>query len=185
MSKFFGNCNNVINWDGVIKHLETQEPAYVGPRHKLSDPIPGIQQVGNGWLNAGYETIFYGGQIGWDMFQPGHQFDKSIMNKFAEFVGYKQVVECWISRIYPGYMAPWHWDTNDKDFEYEKMPPMTRFSCHISKPAPGHVFIIEDKCFYNQAQGNVYQWPDRQSWHAGANFGLTPKYLFNIFGYLK
>ena len=34
MIKYVGNCSALINWDLVIKDLESQQPAYVGPKHK-------------------------------------------------------------------------------------------------------------------------------------------------------
>jgi hypothetical protein len=181
MIEFVGNCCHIIDWNEIVESLSSQKPAYVGPRHRENDPIKGISEIAKSWNQAGYVIAADGGTAGWDMFFPERNFDQSIVETFSNFVGIKPV-SAWISRVNPGMFAPWHWDANDSEEEYNKMPNMLRFSCHVSKPSPGHVFIVEDTCLYNQAQGNIYKWPSRKSFHGGANCGLTPKYLFNIFG---
>jgi hypothetical protein len=182
--KFVGNCNNIINWEDIVKTLLVQEPAFIGPRHRENDPVIGISEIAKLWNTAGYRLSVDGGSAGWAMYLPSKNFNQSVVDVFSEYVGINPI-NAWISRIDPGMMAPWHWDANDAEDAYEKMPNMVRFSCHISAPSPGHVLICEDTCLYNQEQGNVWQWPDRKSWHAGANCGLVPKFLFNIFGTKK
>ena len=185
MTKFIGNCNHIIDWNSVLQDVSNTTPAYSGPIHRIDDKVEGVCEIGVSWYIGGYTNAAEGGVAGWDMYHAGKQFDMMIVDQFAEYVKMDIVLETWISRILPGKMAPWHWDTNDKNVEYDSMNKLVRFSCHVSPPTPGHVFIIEDDCYYNQAQGNTYQWPSRRSWHAGANFGVTPKYLFNIFGIVK
>jgi hypothetical protein len=182
MIKFIGNCSDIIDWNTIVESLNEQSPAYIGPRHKGNDDIIGIQEISKAWNDAGYTLAINGGSAGWGMYFAGQHFDHSVVEKFASFVGINPI-NSWISKISPGMMAPWHWDANDAEEEYSKMPDMIRVSCHVSQPAPGHISIIENKCLHNQAQGNTYQWPSRKSWHAGANCGLVPKYLFNMFGH--
>lgn len=181
MIEFVGNCSHIIDWQEVVDDLTNQTPGYIGPRHREDDPIKGISDIALLWKNAGYKLLHENGTAGWDMFFPNVNFSESIVNKFSEFVGINPI-NAWISRVNPGMVAPWHWDANDNEEEYETIVGIKRFSCHISKPSPGHVFIVEDHCFYDQKQGDVYLWPSRKSWHGGANCGLVPKYLFNIFG---
>lgn len=178
--KRIGNCSHIIDWDEVINSLNTQVPAYIGPSHKEGDGIPGLDQVTDMWKRAGLKTVSQGGTVEWDMFLAGINFDMSIANKFAEFVGIEKFNSCWISRINIGRFSPWHWDVHDNEVELSRRADIRRFHCHIGKPTHGHVLIVEDKCFYNQPQGEIYEWPARTSWHAGMNCGLTPKYLFNI-----
>jgi hypothetical protein len=184
MTKFIGNCGNIIDWQSIVDSLATQPPAYTGPRHRGTDEIIGIKEISKSWDTAGYRLAVDGGSAGWGMYFAGQHFEQSVVEKFAYFVGVEPV-NAWISRVNPGAVAPWHWDANDAEEEYAKLPDMVRFSCHVSKPQPGHVSIIEDVCVYNQEQGNVWQWPSRKSWHAGANCGLAPKYLFNMFGHKR
>jgi len=184
MTVYVGNCNHLINWDDIISSLDSQPPAYIGPRHRGSDDVIGIKEISDSWHQAGYKLLVDGGSAGWGMYFPNQHFDISVVKRFSDFVNIDPV-NAWISRIDPGTMAPWHWDANDAEEQYSKLPEMLRFTCHISRPNPGHVSVIEDVCLYNQQQGNVYKWPSRKSWHAGANCGLVPKYLFNIFGHKK
>jgi len=180
MLKFIGNCSNIIDWNNVIANLATQQPAYIGPRHKENDNIPGLDEVSKLWRSAGYKTIHEGGNAGWDMFLPEINFDRSIIKIFANWVGIELdgPYYCWISRVNPGMMAPWHWDVTDD--EATLSTEAIRFHCHIMPPQPGHVFIVEDQCFYNQAVGDTFQWPSRKSWHTGSNSGMNPKYMFNF-----
>ncbi len=180
MIKHIGNCSHIIDWNRVIQDLENRTPSYIGPSHKQGDSIPGLDQVTNIWDRAGFKTVKEGGTVGWDMFLSGIDFDSTIADKFAEFVGLEKYNSCWISRIHIGRFSPWHWDVHDNENDLSKRTDIKRFHCHIGKPAHGHVLIVEDKCFYNQPQGEIYQWPSRTSWHAGMNCGLIPKYLFNM-----
>lgn len=179
-----GNCCHIIDWDEVISSIEDQTPAYVGPSHKKGDNIPGLDEVIDLWERAKFITVHQDpnkGSVGWDMFLPG-QFDRNIVDKFAKFVGLKRYHSAWISRIHIGKMSPWHWDVHDDEEKLSKILDIKRFHCHMSKPTHGHVFLIEKEIYYNQPQGEVFQWPGRTSWHAGMNCGLVPKYLFNIWG---
>jgi hypothetical protein len=183
MTKFIGNTNHIINWQDVVDSLSQQEPGYVGPRHSSEDDIIGIREMAKLWDKAGFTLIKDGGNAGWDMFFPDIHFDRNIVNTFADYLNVT-AVDCWISRVNPGNLTPWHWDCNDNEDEYRKMN-INRYSCNISKPAVGHAVMIEDDCITNQQQGNVWQWTSRTSWHGGVNFGFTPKYLLNFSGIPK
>lgn len=159
-----------IDWQKLIYHLETQQPV-VGPKHKPGDNIPGLKEITDMWHNADYGT-----SVQWDMFYPGVHFDNSIVEQFVKWAGLTSFTNAWVSRIQPGYFAPIHWDVQDD----EPLPDTVRYHVHMSNPQFGHIFIVEDKCLYNQDQGSTYKWSSRKAWHAGTNCGLTPKYIFNI-----
>lgn len=179
MTKYIGKCLD-IDWNSLIKDLEHTEPTYIGPSHKEGDMIPGLSEVINVWKRAGFKTVHDGGNVGWDMFVSGKAFDSKIADQFCQFVGLDSYNSCWVSRIQIGHFSPWHWDVNDDEINLSQRTDIRRFHCHISVPSHGHILVVEDKCFYNQEQGSVYEWPSRTSWHAGMNCGLTPKYLFNL-----
>jgi hypothetical protein len=182
MSKFFGNCNNIIDWSSIVGSFNEQPPAYIGPRHKKEDDIIGLSEIAKGWDDAGYVMEADGGSVGWGMYFAGQHFSNNIVTTFANYVGITPV-STWVSCMYPGMFAPWHWDVNDQEDLYSTQSDMIRFTCHISKPSAGHIFVVDGDYLYNQEQGNVYQWDSRKSWHCGANFGYEPKYLFNMFGH--
>jgi hypothetical protein len=174
MIKDIGICT-IINWDYVIKDLENNIPEYVGPSHKRGDNLPGLDPIIDMWDRAGYKTVHEGGTAGWDMFIPGKQFDQQIVDLWNEFydLNCKNV---WISRVWPGRFAPIHWDVHDNE---DKLPECPRYHSHIGKPQWGHIFIVDNKCLYNQPQGITYKWVNRKLWHAGTNCGITPKYIWN------
>jgi hypothetical protein len=180
--KFYGNCSDIIDWSSIVESLKTQTPAYIGPRHKKGDAIKGIDVISDQWNRAGYQLIKDGGSAGWDMFFPEQHFDKSVVELFSKFAKIDPV-NAWISRVNPGCFAPWHWDANDNEEYYSTIPDMLRFTCHIGEHKPGHVFVVDSSCVYNYHQGDTFVWDSRKSWHAGANFGYEPKYVFNIFGH--
>lgn len=178
--KYMGNCSDIIDWDKVIKDCENTTPEYVGPSHSRKDNLPGLDKIIDNWDQAGYKLARDGGTIEWDMFIPGKQFDQCVVDKFCKFVGINCYKTAWVSRVNVGRTTALHWDVHDDETQLAKLPDPPRFHCHIGKPKPGHVFLLESQCLYWQDQGDTYQWPNRKSWHAGGNAGLTPKYLFNI-----
>lgn len=179
--KYIGNCNHLIDWEKLVNELNHIAPEYTGPRHDVGHNVPGVDEVGIPLRNAGYKFVTEGGSLGWDMFMPDKQFDRKIVEIFMEYVGLESYVNAWISRVKPGNVAAWHWDVTDDENTLNKTDHK-RFHVHISKPQPGHVFILEDNILYGREQGDTFQWPSRKSWHAGANCGLVPKYQFNIWG---
>lgn len=179
MKNYFGNCSQVIDWNQIIKEIESQIPAYVGPRHEVGDPVPGVDEVVGNLRNAGYLTRPEGGNAGWDMFLPDKNFDKYIVDKFAKFVGLDSYTNAWIARVLPGHMAPWHWDITDHEETLVKKNPI-RYHCHIQPPIDGHMMVIENEFYYRANLGDVYKWPDRKSWHCAANCGFVPFYSFHF-----
>jgi hypothetical protein len=118
------------------------------------------------------------------MYLPINDFDKVIVDTFCNIVKI-DCLSAWISRVRPGHFVPQHWDANDNEEVYNKIDNIVRFSCHISPPSFGHIFLLEDQLLYNQPQGTIVKWPSRTSWHGSFNIGLKNKYLFNIFGSKK
>ena len=181
MKQYVGNCGDVIDWSSVVESIKNSEPAYQGPRHTKDDDLPGIKEISEAWNKAGYKLASEGGTVGWDMCIPETNFDKSVVDKFADYVGVDSL-SCWVSVIHQGYHAPWHWDTQDNEEELRKLNNIERFHVHMEDTHPGHILIVEDELYYNAKAGDVYKWPDRNAWHAGSNCGQRPKYIFNFFG---
>jgi len=182
MLEYVGNCADLIDWAALIKDLEKQHSAYIGPRHDAGHAVPGVEEVAKPLREAGYKMKHEGGNASWDMYLANVNFDEEIVKKFMKFVGMQSYTNAWISKVKPGDVAPWHWDITDDEKTLNAMKEFDRYHCHISAPEPGHVLIVEDHCLYNQTVGATWKWPSRKSWHAGANAGLVPKYIFNIWG---
>lgn len=177
MRKYLGNCQTV-DWQAFVDKLKASEPMYQGPRHVGKDNIQGASEIEKMMRSAGYKLISEGGNLGWDMYS----VPDDIVYKFEDFVKADKL-SCWVSSVHPGNLAPWHWDTQDKEEELEKIDyKIIRVHCHMEDTKPGHILIVEDELYYNVSQGDVFEWPTRTSWHAGANCGLEPKFIFNFFG---
>ena len=82
MIQYIGNCQGIIDWNQVLKELADQTPAYVGPKHDVGHDVVGVDEVAVPLRAAGYKTILEGGNLGWDMFFPGQNFDASVVDKF-------------------------------------------------------------------------------------------------------
>jgi hypothetical protein len=180
MARFIGNNSLIIDWDRVIKDLENQSPEYVGPGHSFDDDIEELKDIKSIWKNS-YSILSDGGTVGWDMFFPGKQFDQKVADVFCDFVELDSPKSVWISRIWPGNLAPVHWDVNSNEQGIGNLN-YYRYHCHIQEPKIGHIFIVDNELYYQKNKGDTFLWKSRKSWHAGANCGLSPKYIFNAWG---
>ena len=154
MKQYVGNCGDVIDWNAVVESVANSKPAYQGPRHTRNDDLPGIKEISEAWDKAGYTLASEGGTVGWDMCIPETNFDRSVVDKFSDYVGV-DVLSCWVSVIHQGYHAPWHWDTQDNEEELKKLGAIERFHVHMQDTRPGHILIVEDELYYNAKQCDV------------------------------
>jgi len=115
-------------------------------------------------------------------YQSGVHFHKNYELAISMAVNAKPLM-CWVSEIRPGKCTPWHWDINPWEKEHEQLGTLVRYFCFLSKPSVGHVFVTADDAYYMEQQGNIYQYADLHSWHAGSNVGLAPKFLLTFTGY--
>ena len=113
----------------------------------------------------------------------GIDFDKSYIDQFDKAIG-ATMLRAWIARISPGKTSGLHVDIDYKAHEYEHYGDrIIREMCFMSKPDPGHVFILGDTAYYDLPRGTVLSWKDRHELHTGVNCGLTPKYNLHYIGY--
>lgn len=141
---------------------------------KLKDSYHSIMTT---WIDAKYDLS----KIQWYDYYPGEHFDIDIQNKFAKLVNAKPC-RVFVSEVWPGRCVPYHWDVEDKEDEWLKEGNLVRYVCFMEKPKFGHVLILEDQCFYNVKQHEVYRWDSYKSHHAGTNAGSEPYYLFHFLG---
>lgn len=167
-----------VDWDNVIATLITPANEVTTDPAKWKLETPGYTDIYNTWKNANFNMQ----AVKWINYYPGTHYDKKIIDDLSAWLGVTEL-RSWISRIDPGYFAPWHWDVDDHEQEFLKHGNLRRFSCFIKKPAHGHIFIVNDTYYYNQLQGTVIEWPKYNEWHAGMNAGMTPKYMLHLIGY--
>ena len=173
--KFVLNCSDLISWQQLVDAIpSTSGKAVLPDKDTLNKEYQLLYKL---WDNAGVNYS----SARWKNYYPG-EYCTSISDTFEIILGVTHI-RSWISRIDPGYNAPWHYDIDDNEKEYLKLGNLRRFICFIGAPAVGHVSIVGRKCFYNEADGNVYEWDNYSAWHAGANVGLVPKYQYNFLAY--
>jgi hypothetical protein len=176
--KLVGNSSSIINWKELVDGLRKQPGRQRG--NDQQDDIhhnPKVAELRKQWETAGYENNHAVGWIDYDVPQ-------ELIDKFAEWLNVNPI-GAWITSVPPGYCVPWHYDITDDEEQLTNAGIPLRYTCHISEPKFGQVFVLEDHVFYNESQGNVYQWTDWQQWHGGMNMGLEAKFLFNFMAYAK
>lgn len=183
MPHLINNCANWFDCNALIDQCKQhiKEP-YIGNRTiPLDDPFYAHhwqqQQVTNA---AGYDKC---NSIEFTHYYPGQHFDKSFETTFAESLNVTPVYT-FVSEMKPGKCSPWHYDINPWQHKPEdEWSRLIRFYCFIEPPKPGHMFIMEEHCHYWEEQGNIYQYPNMNSYHAGSNAGIENKYMLLMTAY--
>ena len=166
-------------WDTVIDSLSNLEGSIVSTDPNRWDlETPGYTEIFKLWKQANYNA----NSIQWINYYPDIHYSKDIVTKLAEELNLSHVHRSWISRINPGYTAPWHWDVDDNESEYLSHGHITRYTVMMHDFSMGHIFILNDDYHIKCKKGDQVFWDDHRSWHAGINAGLEPNYMFHILG---
>lgn len=181
MKNYIGNCQHKFNCDELIQHLQIQA---VTPNHGHMELDP-TNPYYNEYVkqtkileDAGYNNS----TVEYRHYKAGQHFSNDYVTQLGEIVGATPLM-CWVSEIRPGKCTPWHWDINPWEDEQKKLGKLVRYFCFLSKPQPGHIFVTEHDAYYNEQQGAIYQYSNLRDWHAGANIGLTPKFILTLTAY--
>lgn len=167
-----------FDWDNVIDSLEKQDGVSItADPSKWNLDTPGYTDIYKIWQDAKFNP----NAIKWINYYPDTHYAQEIINELAQGL-HLRVLRSWISKIEPGYFAPWHWDVDDNEEEYLQGGDIVRYSIFIEPPAMGHVFIINDDYYFNMLQGKIVKWKNYKDWHCGINGGLKPKYMLHILG---
>lgn len=186
MPKRFGTTKGLVDWNTVVdicKHKDNGDRntvtsvvdrSEISTTEKLADAY---QEVIKTWDNAGYKLS----DIEWYDYYPGIHFDTDVCTKFADLVN-ADPKRVFVSELFPGRNVPYHWDVDDKEEQWLSEGSLKRWVCFIDTPKDGHVFILENECFYKIEQHEIYEWDNYRSFHAGTNCGYEPYYLFHFLG---
>lgn len=162
------------NWKDLVNSITDQEGVRITPDPSIwRMEVPAYSEIKKTWDDANYPKEM----IKWINYYPGAHYtsdiDKLICKHFN--IGYRR---SWISKIDPGYSAPWHWDVEDDLEDYDR--PL-RLSIFIKDCEPGHIFILgKEDCFYNMKAGDGVLWNNFNEYHIGMNAGLSPKYMYHL-----
>lgn len=187
-AKLVANTKGLIDWDEIVSicrscntgdynSVKTVVDRSEGSWKDNPELLGSYREVIELWDKAGYDLA----QIEWYDYYPGEHFDIEVQNKFAELVNVIPL-RTFVSEVYPGRCVPYHWDVEDNEKEWLEQGDLVRYACFMDKPQFGHVFILEDEMFYNPKQHEVYEWGNYRDWHAGANCGSEPWYMFHMLG---
>lgn len=171
-------------WDDIIDQLNnTVEPLQVfkdTPAYEEQwDSNPLYQQMYSSWL----ENNFNPNSIKWRSYYPKIHFDGSIVDDLAYHLGLNIIHSCWISRIDPGFFAPWHCDPFVDDIHDPEKGELKRYAVFITPSELGHIFILGRDHLYNFPVGTIIKWNDPNVFHTGINGSMKVKYMINILGY--
>jgi hypothetical protein len=187
MPKRIGSTAGLIDWDKVIASIQhhdgdfnsvtsvvdRSEAEAVGDQGLLSS----YREIISTWEKAGYDLE----QIQWHDYYPGEHFDIEVQQVFEQMFN-ATPRRVFVSQVLPGRCVPYHWDVEDHEQEWLAEGKLVRYVCFMDKPKFGHVLILEDECFYNIEQHEIYEWNWYRSHHAGTNCGTEPYYLFHFLG---
>jgi len=187
MTKYLGTTKDIIDWDSVLEKITPRTGDYNSVKSVVDrsesnwedDPtlLGSYHEVICTWKKANYDLD----NIEWWDYYPGNHFDISVQDKFANLVN-AEPLRVFISEVMPGQCVPYHWDVEDHEEEWLKIGPLVRYVCFVDKPKFGHVLIVDQECFYNAEQHQIYQWNNYRDYHAGTNCGSKPYYLFHFLG---
>ena len=165
------------NWPAIIESLQEGSDVTVDPlRWNLDNPK--YNKILSIWKKANFNLD----SIRWTNYYPGIHFLQDIIDQQLEYLSIKQVHRAWISKIDPGYMAPWHWDVDDNEEEFLKNGSIVRYTVIIKQMAHGHILIIGNDHYYNKPKDTVIKWGNYKEWHSSVNAGMEPSYLLHILG---
>jgi len=123
------------------------------------------------WTNAGIDVK----KIGWEFFYNEH-INRAHIDLPINFPGKKY--KWWFSKLNPGDMLPLH-----VDLYPEEMSNVQRFWMACQDHQPGHIFFNNGETLNHYRAGDLFEFPNADSWHGAANLGFTPKISFQILLY--
>lgn len=168
-----------IDWNNLIAGIVLEQGDVRVPGKKFYQNTDGrFDEIINKWQSAGYESS---GSVEWINYYPGKHFDNRVIDKLATAMGLSPA-RCWISKIRPGKMAPYHQDIDDDIEKYLQYGPIERYSIFISRPSLGSVFLLKNQVFHLQPQGTMVKWDNYLDWHAGVNCGFEDKFMLHFLG---
>ena len=166
-----------LNFDDLLKTLYDKEGATVSTDlSRWNLDTPGYSDIHKLWIDAKFNN----NAIQWTNYYPVSHFESKIIDEVASYLKLQKVHRAWVSRIDPGYYAPWHWDVDDNEEEYAKEGPISRYTITLEPSKLGHILILGNDYLFNLPSNAIYKWNNHREWHAGINAGLNPTFMLHI-----
>jgi hypothetical protein len=186
MPKFVCNTNELIDWDSIVEICRVSNNGDCNTVTSVVDRseagaegelLGRYRKLIDNWIQAGINLE----EVEWFDYYPGEHFDFSVQDTIADLVN-ADPRRVFVSEVYPGKFVPWHWDIEDKEDEWLAQGGLVRYVVFMQKPQQGHMLPLEQHCFNNMPQGDIWKWDNYKDWHAGINLGTEPHYLFHFLG---
>lgn len=173
MAQYIGNLTKHVDFKKLIDELPN---GFIDQLYIYQTEITPEDEVGYKsqmlLRNAGYPDLAWDGVT----YSPVVHFNKNVIETLDNVFGAK-CTACWISELYPGRIAPPHWDIDRRTDELKQYGNIVRYGICIGDYDQGHAFFVENQCLYNQESGSTYKWDIHDSLHSGSNAGTIPKYM--------
>lgn len=114
------------------------------------------------WISKGYDI----NKISYTFFFQEDLLDLNI--SLPESI--KNIKEYWVSKLLPGDMIPYHYDT----FKHP-LSNVKRYWMALQDSEPGHVFVYKDQQFTDYKKGDIFLFETPNEWHGACNIGFTNK----------
>ena len=161
-----------IDWNSVISNLSNGKDIL---------PNPELWNLSNSHYMEIYtvweESNFNMSSVKWTNY---YEYG-DLTDQLSERLGVSPL-RSWISRIDPGYYAPWHYDVDEREEEYLTKNAQ-RYSCFISEKKLGHITIIGDDLFSSTETGTLIKWNNRLDWHTSMCACMIPNYMYHLIAY--
>lgn len=172
--KYIGNFSNEIDFDKVIADVEKQTPTIKGLPQKEELKKWVDDEYYNLLITSGYTDL---NSVQWD----DYVIPEGIEEKLATLLNVKSSGG-WITSVLPGHVVPWHYDIEINIPKIPENSKLIRFTCILSKPKFGQLFVLENEVLHLEEQGSIFEWDNWNDWHGGMNMGYERKYLINFLG---
>jgi hypothetical protein len=175
----FLNTFKRVDWNVIISDISSKPGSAVttDPSRWNTDTTE-YSEVYKMWGDANFNP----NSIKWTNYYPGVDFDNDLIVQIATYLRVN-VHRAWISRVDPGFYAPWHWDIDDNENAYLEKGTPIRYSIMISESQPGQIFILGQDYIHGCPRGSIFKWNNYKEWHCGINASMTPKYMLHLLAY--
>lgn len=161
-----------IDWVNIINNLVNGKTITAEPDiFDLNNPH--YMEIYNQWVSANFNMS----SIRWTNYYEYGDLTEHICKRLNV-----TPLRSWISRIDPGYYAPWHYDIDERENEYVNLNAQ-RYSCFISESRPGHITIIGDDLFSSIETGHLIKWNNRLEYHTSMCACMIPNYMYHLISY--
>jgi hypothetical protein len=193
MPKFICNTNNFINWNNFIETIDYHGSVMPNFLFDVSKTIEENLVIevpeGKGLPTDDYTSIenttrspFNWHSVNWTDYNLEHS---AIVDKISLYLEVN-VLRSFVSKVDPGICVPLHWDIGDVQFRTkDNLDKIFRYTCFIRPPVAGQTFSVDQHCFYNEKEGNLYEWNHYTDVHSTFNASTEPHYIFHLVGEKK